>query len=267
MEKKIFCKRYLPEMLFALVGLLTLLGVIYCMSLGDRLSTFTVIVAVIIQMIVTEVFKSRYPDKIFKSLWFAYIYSFSSIMIVLSLYTDNMYLLLGVTLVLMGDALDRYRRDKEALEFEEKYPFSHDIDVLCETDDGRMVRLPFKKRFLGNPIGIFPFKNEPEYIELREFSDKKDMNGYTSGSLFPNTDFCNRIAENLEQLNLCLKELESPIINGDYYAENPLMKGMGVVVSFKKGNIESMPYEGQESIKFRMIGIYYGEYKPFKIIK
>jgi hypothetical protein len=184
-------------------------------------------------------------------------------MIVLSLYADNIYLLLGVTFVLMGDALDRYRRDKEALEFEEKYPFSRDIDLLCETDDGRRIRLPFKKRFLGNPIGIFPFKNEPEYIELREFSNKKDMNDYASGSLFPNTDFCNRIAENLEQLNLCLKELESPIINGDYYAENPLMKGLGVVVSFKKGNVESVSFDGHENVKFRMIGRFYGEYKPF----
>lgn len=264
MKKKNFCKRYLSEMLFALVGLLTLSGVIYCMSLGDRLSTFTVIFAVIIQMIVAEVFKSRYPDKSFKALWFAYILTFSSILIVLSMYADNIYLLLGVTFVLMGDALDRYRRDKEALEFEEKYPFSHDIDVLCETDDGRMVRLPFKKRFLGNPIGIFPFRNEPEYVELREFSNKTDMNGSINCNIFPDTEFYNRIAENLEQLNLCLKELESPIINGDYYAENPLMKGLGVVVSFKKGNIESIPYEGQESIKFRMIGRFYGEYKPLK---
>ena len=265
MEKKIFCKQFLPEMLFALVGLLTLLGVIYCMSRCDRLSTFTVIVAVIIQMIVTEVFKSRYPDKIFKSLWFAYIYSFSSIIIVLSLYADNLYLLLGVTLVLMGDALDRYRRDKDALEFEEKYPFSHDIDVLCETDDGRMVRLPFKKRFLGNPIGIFPFKKEPEYIELREFSNKTDMKGSISGNIFPDTEFFSRIAENLEQLNLCLKELESPIINGDYYAENPLMKGLGVVVSFKNGVAERAPFEGQDNVKFRMIGRFYGEYKPLKL--
>ena len=90
------------------------------------------------------------------------------------------------------------------------------------------------------------------------------MNGSINCNIFPDTEFYNRIAENLEQLNLCLKELESPIINGDYYAENPLMKGLGVVVSFKKGNIESMPYEGQESIKFRMIGRFYGEYKPLK---
>ena len=264
MKKKIFCKRYLPEVLFALVGLLTISGAIYCMPYSDHLSTVMVASVVIIQMIFMDFLKYRYPDKSFKALWFTYIVAFSSIMTVLSLYADNIYLLLGVTFVLMGDALDRYRRDKEALEFEEKYPFSRDIDVLCETDDGRMVRLPFKKRFLGNPIGIFPFKNEPEYIELREFSDKKDMNGYASGSLFPNTDFCNRIAKNLEQLNLCLKELESPIISGDYYAENPLMKGMGVVVSFKKGNIESMPYEGQENVKFRLIGRFYGEYKPLR---
>lgn len=234
------------------------------MSRCDRLSTFMVMVVVIIQMIVMEFLRSRYPDKSFKALWFAYIVAFSSIMIVLSLYADNIHLLLGVTFVLMGDALDRYRRDKEALEFEEKYPFSHDIDVLCETDDGRMVRLPFKKRFLGNPIGIFPFKNEPEYVELSEFSNKADINGSISGNIFPDTEFFSRIAENLEQLNLCLKELESPLISGKYYAENPLMKGLGVVVSLKNGVAERAPFEGQDNVKFRMIGRFYGEYKTLK---
>lgn len=264
MEKKFFCKRYLPEVLFALVGLLTISGAIYCMPYSDRLSTVTVVSVVIIQMIFTEFLKNRYPDKSFKTLWFAYMVLFSSIMTVLSMQSNNIFLLLGVTLILMGDSMDRYRRDQEALEFEEKYPFSRDIDLLCETDDGRRIRLPFKKRFLGNPIGIFPFKNEPEYIELREFSNKTDMKGIISGNIFPDTEFCSRIAENLEQLNLCLIELDAQPINGDYYAENPLMKGLGVVVSLKNGVIESVPFDRQENVKFRMIGRFYGEYKSLK---
>ncbi len=262
MEKKIFCKRYLSEVLFALVALLTLFGAIYCMPYHDYVTTTTVVAVVMIQMIFTKFLKIWYPDKSFRTLYFIYLILFSLTLTVLSLYANNMHLLLGVTLVLMGNALDRYRRDQKVLEFEEKYPFSRDIDLLCETDDGRKIRLPFKKRFLGNPIGIFPFKNEPEYIELKEFSDKESIDSYIKGNSFPDTEFFSRIAEKLEQLNLCLKELEVPIISGYYYVEKPFMKGWGEVIKFQKDKVEIIPLEKHETCKFRMFGRFYGEYKP-----
>lgn len=265
MEKILkFFKHYLSEMLFVFVASLTILGAIYCIPYHDHLSTITMVAVVIIQMAFTEFLKSRYPNKSFKTMYFTYIVLFSSIMTLLSLFADNIYTLLGVTLVLLGDVLDRYRRDQEALEFEEKYPFSRDIDILCETDDGRRIRLPFKKRFLGNPIGIFPFKNEPEYIELREFSEKNQIDKYVKGSLLMDIDFCERIAKIREQLNLCLKELDAPKIEGEYYAENSYMHGYGSIASFEKDCVSRKDYDGQNSVKFRMIGKFYEESKNLK---
>ena len=67
-----------------------------------------------------------------------------------------------------------------------------EFDVLCLIN-GRQKRVPFSHRHLGEPIGIFPFKDEPEYIELDEIENKKHNDGDVKDEHLLNVEFCERV--------------------------------------------------------------------------
>ena len=46
------------------------------------------------------------------------------------------------------------------------------FDVLCLVGS-KPQRVPFNYRHIGIPLGIFPFKDDPRYIELDETEGKK----------------------------------------------------------------------------------------------
>lgn len=106
------------------------------------------------------------------------------------------------------------------------------VDVLCLVD-GKKVRLPFSKRHLGEPIGIFPFKDEPEYLELDEVENKKHTDEDVDESRLPDEPFCSRVSKVVELLNLHLRAMDKPVLEGSYLADNSsYMPGCGWIIGF-----------------------------------
>ncbi|MBR1605541.1 MAG: hypothetical protein IJ660_05500, partial [Alphaproteobacteria bacterium] len=107
-----------------------------------------------------------------------------------------------------------------------------EFDVLCVVD-GQKVRLPFSKRALGQPIGIFPFKDEPEYLELEEVENKKHTDKDVDESRLLDEHFCcGRVSKVVDRLNLYLREMNKPILEGSYLADSSYMKGCGWIIGF-----------------------------------
>lgn len=108
-----------------------------------------------------------------------------------------------------------------------------EFDVLCVVDSLK-VRLPFSKRYLGKPIGIFPFKNEPEYLELDEVENKKRTDKDVDESRLLDEHFCcARVSKVVDRLNLYLQKLDKPVLEGSYLADNSsYMPGCGLIIGF-----------------------------------
>ena len=108
-----------------------------------------------------------------------------------------------------------------------------EFDVLCEVD-GQKVRLPFSKRYSGNPIGIFPFKDEPDYLELAEVENKKHTDKDVDESRLLDEHFCcARVSKVADRLNLYLKAMNVPVLEGSYLADNKsYMQGCGWIIGF-----------------------------------
>ena len=139
----------------------------------------------------------------------------------------------------------------------------NEFNVLCDVD-GQKVRLPFSKRFLGKPIGIFPFKYSPFYIELEELENKRHTdNDVDKNRLLDETYFCKSVAYVKDRMNLYLQELGSPILEGLYLADSSYMQGCGWIVGFEKGSnrISSDYYGGNHPAKLRYMGKFEGKCK------
>lgn len=106
-----------------------------------------------------------------------------------------------------------------------------EFDLLCEVD-GKKVRLPFEKRHLGKPIAIFPFPDEPEYIELDEVEHKKRADGEDDKNYFVNERFFHeRIFGVIDRLNVCLEQLNKPLLKDFYIANSSYSQDCGWIVS------------------------------------
>jgi len=126
-----------------------------------------------------------------------------------------------------------------------------EFDLLCEVD-GKKVRLPFEKRHLGKPIAIFPFPNEPEYIELDEVEHKKRTDGESDKNRFVDERiFRERISEVVDRLNVCLKKLNKPLLKEFYVASSSYTQGCGWIISFDSNNDHC---GGYQSDKLRYMG-------------
>ena len=133
--------------------------------------------------------------------------------------------------------------------------FGDEFDVLCEVE-GRKVRLPFSKRNSGKVLGIFPFKDEPEYLELDEVEGKKHTDKDVDEARLLDERFCcGCVSLVVDRLNLYLKKLNKPILEGSYLADSSYMHGCGWIIGFDNtgdyhgGNIKA---------KLRYMGRFYG---------
>lgn len=128
------------------------------------------------------------------------------------------------------------------------------FDVLCEVD-GKKVRLPFSKRHLGKPIGIFPFAG-PEYLELDEVPDKKHTDKDVDESRLLDERFCcGLVSKVADRLNLYLKEMGKPVLEGSYLADSSYMRGCGWIIGFDNtGDYHG----GNVPAKLRYMGRFYG---------
>lgn len=133
----------------------------------------------------------------------------------------------------------------------------HEFDVLCEVN-GEKVRLPFSKRNSGKPIGIFPFKNSVVYLELDEVENKKHTDKDVDESRLLDEYFCcARVSKVVDRLNLCLKEMGKPVLEGSYLADNSsYMHGCGWIIGFDNtGDYHG----GNVPAKLRYMGRFYGK--------
>lgn len=132
-----------------------------------------------------------------------------------------------------------------------------EFDLLCEVD-GQRVRLPFSKR-TGKLIGIFPFKNEPEYLELDEVENKKHTDKDVDETRLLDERFfcCDRVSKVVNRLNRYLKKLNKPILEGSYLADNSsYMPGCGWIIGFDNtGDYHG----GNVPAKLRYMGRFYGK--------
>ena len=128
-----------------------------------------------------------------------------------------------------------------------------DFDLLC-TVNGAKVRIPFSLRQMGQPIAIFPFKDEPEYIELMEYHGVTHANA--NPKHLPSVKFFERIYTIKDKLNKCLQELDEPILKGFYLADNSHMPGCGWIVGFDANNkgLSSDYYGGNRVASLRYVG-------------
>lgn len=120
--------------------------------------------------------------------------------------------------------------------FKEKYLNKSNLDefdVLCVVDSQK-VRLPFSKRNLGKPIGIFPFKDDPEYLELDEVENKKHTDKDVDESRLLDEHFCcTRVSKVVDRLNIYLQKMDKPVLKGSYLADNrSYMPGCGWIIGF-----------------------------------
>ncbi|MBR3662267.1 MAG: hypothetical protein IKN67_03180 [Alphaproteobacteria bacterium] len=136
-----------------------------------------------------------------------------------------------------------------------KTKLGDEFDLLCEVN-GQKVRLPFSKRHLGKPIGIFPFAG-PEYLELEEQENKKHTDKDVDESRLLDERFCcGCVSTVVDRLNLYLKEMNKPLLEGSYLADSSYMRGSGWIIGFDS---TSDYYGVNVPAKLRYMGRFYGK--------
>jgi hypothetical protein len=128
------------------------------------------------------------------------------------------------------------------------------FDLLCLVN-AQKVRVPFSLRNIGEPIAIFPFKDEPDYIELQQYNGVTHAN--VNPKYLPNVKFCERVYAIKDQLNKYLLALDKPILKGAYLADHSHMPGCGWIVMFndnETGNLSSDFYGGNRVAQLRYVG-------------
>lgn len=131
-----------------------------------------------------------------------------------------------------------------------------EFDVLCVVNDHK-ERLPFIKRYLGEPIGIFPFKADSRYIELSETEDKKHTDKDVDTGRLLDREFCDHVYLIKNRLNIYLKALDKPLLEGTYLADSSYMRGCGWIIGFddnKFNTLSSDYYGGNQPAKLRYMG-------------
>lgn len=135
-----------------------------------------------------------------------------------------------------------------------KVKIANEFDLLCLVGSQK-VRLPFEKRNFGKPIAIFPFKHKPEYIELDEVENKRHTDKDVDEKRLLDERFCcGRVAKIVDRLNVYLKELNKPLLQGSYLADCSYMHGSGWIINFDGS---SDYYGGNQPAKLRYMGRFY----------
>lgn len=133
---------------------------------------------------------------------------------------------------------------------------------LAISDGGcSVIRLPLSVAKDMNPLGIFPFKDSPIYLELDERDDWARTNAEADIRLrnvsFPTRDFCEKISRILPELNTVLKTLKSNPLEGRYYETSPYyLPYANWIVSFceKDSSCGDDFYDYRERAKTRFVG-------------
>lgn len=135
-----------------------------------------------------------------------------------------------------------------------------EFDVLCEVDSQK-VRLPFSKRHLGKPIGIFPFKKDSGYIEFDEVENKKHTDKDVDNSRLFDREFCDHVYKIKDRLNIYLKAMDKPILDGTYLADSSYMHDSGWIIGFEDNDFHTLSsdyYGGNQPAKLRYMGRFEG---------
>lgn len=162
----------------------------------------------------------------------------------------------GLTVKDVEKYVARHQNSRHSLEPQNEF------DILCLID-GKKERVAFSLRHLGQPLGIFPFDGEPEYIELDEVKNKKHTDKDVDESRLLDEQFCNRVYKIKDRLNVYLKALGKPVLDGAYLADSSYMQGCGWLVGFEDNDFHTLSsdyYGGNMPAKLR----YMGRFTPSK---
>lgn len=141
-----------------------------------------------------------------------------------------------------------------------KSELKDEFDILCLVD-GQQKRVPFSQRTCGEPIGIFPFTTMSEYIELGEKENKKHTDKDVDESRLLDEKFCNDVYLIKDRLNVYLKALGKPILEGVYLADSSYMRGCGWLIGFDDNEFHTLSsdyYGGNHPAKLRYMGCFKG---------
>lgn len=132
---------------------------------------------------------------------------------------------------------------------------SDEFDLLCLINSQKK-RVPFSQRE-GVLLAVFPFQDEPEYIELDETDNKKHTDKDVDEKRLLDREFCDRVYAIKDRLNVCLKALNKPLLEGAYLAESSYMHGCGWIVGFDDNKFKTLSsdyYGGNTPAKLRYMG-------------
>lgn len=136
-------------------------------------------------------------------------------------------------------------------------PNKGEFDLLCHGHDATLLRLPFETGRKFSPIGIFPFSNDNRYISLDEREDKKHTDKDVETKYLLDVDFGCAVDKVKDRLNIHLKKLKKPILDGTYLADCQHMRGCGWLIDFNvKHGFSSDYYGGNEKAKCRYQGTF-----------
>lgn len=120
------------------------------------------------------------------------------------------------------------------------------FDLLCKVD-GALTRVSFEEGRNKSPIGIFPFQDSLAYVELCESSFMPRF--IAKETSLPTIEFFEKLFAIRDELNRRLKQLQCPIIEGDYFAS----LNMIAVFDGEKFEKRCAPHE---SAKIRYYGVH-----------
>ena len=135
---------------------------------------------------------------------------------------------------------------------------SDEFDLLCIVD-GKPKRLPFNTGRSLSPLAIFPFPNDTHYIELDEQEEKKHTDKDVDTSRLLDREFCDYVFKIKNRLNLYLKALHKPLLEGCYLADSNYMQGCGWIIGFDDNEFNTLPsdyYGGNLPAKLRYSGTF-----------
>ena len=148
--------------------------------------------------------------------------------------------------------------DEAYTDSESEKKLGDEFDLLCLVN-GHKARVPFSSRHMGEPIGIFPFKNSREYIELDEQENKRHSDACVDETRLLTEEFSSYVYKIKDKLNVYLKTLGKPILSGTYLADSSYMHRAGWIVGFddnETGTLSSDYYGGNTPAKLRYMGKY-----------
>ena len=129
---------------------------------------------------------------------------------------------------------------------------TEDFDLLVECDGVRQ-RVPFADGKGLNPIGIFPFKDAPFYMEFKETEPGEYP--VKLKDLLPGANSFNRLANIMPELNAKLEELKQPVFEGTYWLNGHEWSGIGYWIGkVERNKVDTTYMDERHQAKTRLLG-------------